>query len=135
MTFIKFLFALCILVPIAVLMVYLIDKLVHEFSDVLKKDQEDREDKKKTVNNSRDQDYNSNSMQGNPAYDAYQRARMKYANSSGAYKRGYGQENQMQRDETRGKETENPGGEKRASSKRKRRKERKNKKKDREKQR
>lgn len=131
MTFIKFLFAILIVLPVGIILYFLLRKLVDEYNAAVKKSQELELRRKEAVQAPAPRDY----RRDNPRYDAY-RKKMEHrqthtANIEGEQSFAEGQE-KSERQALEGIAGENRGKQS-ARSKRKRRKERKNKKKNREK--
>ena len=88
MGFIKFIFVLVILVPIAIVMFFLIGKLLDEVSGNTNKSKRNKSSHNSSSEYDEGNDYLPEYMRGNAQYDAYRQNRSKYIKNSEAYRQG-----------------------------------------------
>jgi len=82
MGFIKFLFVLVILIPIAIVMVFLISKLLDEVSGTADKSKRKKSSGNLQAEHNNESGYYPEYMYGNAQYDAYRQKRSKYIKST-----------------------------------------------------
>jgi len=119
MGFIKFLFVLVILIPIAIVMFFLISKLLDEVSGNADKSKRNKSSHNSYSGYNNENGYYPEYMNGNTQYDTYRQKRSKYVKAAEQYKKP---ESAAGRQTDRSRVTSDP------LSRRKKRKERKHKK-------
>ncbi len=85
MGFIKFVFVLVILIPIAIVMMYLINKLLHEFNGFVKMEKESKEVYVNTAKSAGTKTYERYTY--NDSYAAYKRKKLQYMSTNSDLKK------------------------------------------------